>query len=261
MKNRSATYLLICALFFAQPAAADEFGDMIGLMFRMMLGMMGAMSDVMGNNANNSGWGGGNPFGLGMTALPLMSGMSGMNPWSGFGGLPMSGMNPWSGIGGMPMTGMNPWSGIGGLPMTGMTGVNPWSPPWGNPFSGGNNPSMSPGNMNPYGTPNYGNPAGYGATDPYSPYASSSLLDGRWYGNSGVILEVRVNRFRLQNKRTAINGSVHIENDIVNLFTPQTGGVTRYTFARNQSQLILKDAAGTVLVFKQRLPNRGLRIF
>ena len=120
MKNRPAIYLLICAMTLPRPAAADEFGDMFAIMFRMMLGMMGAMSDVVGDNSNNLGWGGGNSFGLGMTALPLMSGMTGVNPWSGFGGLPLNGM-----------TGMNPWSGLGGLPLNGVNGVNPWSNPVG----------------------------------------------------------------------------------------------------------------------------------
>lgn len=236
MKNRPAIYLLICALSFTRPAAADEFGDMFSIMFRMMLSMMSAMSDVAGDSSDSFDWGGGNSLGLGMTALPMMSGMTGMNPWS-------------SGLGGMPMNsmGLSPWS-------SGMTG-NPWN----NPYSGGQNPFMSPAYINPYGIPNNGYPAGYG--NPIGEYPGSALLNGRWYGNTGEILEIRGNRFRLRNKRTAISGAVNIKNNIVNLLAQQTRSVTQYTFARNQSQLILKDAAGRVLVFQQKTRNRGIRTF
>ena len=239
MKNRPAIYLFICILSFAQPASADEFGTMMGLMFRMMLSMMDAASDAMDDDSNDSGWGdsgwgdsgwgGTNSFGLGMTALPLMSGMGGMSPWSGLGGMPMNSM------------GMSPWS----SPMM--------SNPWSNPFSGGYSPSMLPGyNNNAYGQPNYPYPA---------QYASSSLLGGRWFGDTGEILEIRGNQFRLRNKRSSISGIIRVENNIVNLFSPKTGGVTQYTFARNQYELILQDASGQVLVFRQRPVNRGIRTF
>jgi len=232
MKNRPAIFLLICTLSCAQPVAADEFGNMFSIMFRMMLGMMRAMSDVAGDGTGNLGWGGGNSLGLGVTALPLMSGMTGASPWG--------------------MTGMNPWSGMGGVPWNGM-GQSPWSPamtgnPWSNPYAGGQNPFMSPAYMNPYGAQN-------------SVYPSFSLLNGRWYGNTGEILEVRGNQFRLQNGRTVVSGSVNISNNIVTLRAKQTGSLTRYTFARNQSQLILQDAAGRVLVFRQRPQIMGIRSF
>ena len=227
MKNRPAIYLLICILSFAQPASADEFGNMIGLMFRMMLSMMDAMSDVMGGDSNDSGWGGANSFGPGMTSLPMMSGMS---PWSGLGGMPMNSM------------GLSPWS----SPM--MMG-NPWS----NPFSGGHNPSMFPGyNNNSYGLPGSPYPA---------QYASASLLNGRWFGSTGEILEVRGNQFRLHNQRFSFSGIIRVENNMVSLFSPKTGGVTQYTFARNQYELILREASGQVLVFRKRPVNRGARVF
>jgi hypothetical protein len=159
-----------------------------------------------------------NSFGMGMTALPMMSGMGGMSPWSGMGGMPMNSM------------GMSPWS----SPMM--------SNPWSNPFLGGANPAMFPGyNNSAYGQPNYPYPA---------QYASNSLLGGRWFGDTGEILEVRGNKFRLRNRRLTISGIVRIENNIVNLFTPKTGG-----------ELILQDASGQVLVFRQRPVNRGIRTF
>ena len=240
MKNRPAIYLLICILSFAQPASADDFGTMMGLMFRMMLSMMDAMSDVADDDSNdsgwgNSGWGGANSFGLGMTALPMMSGMGGMSPWSSLGGMPMNSM------------GMSPWS----SPM--MMG-NPWS----NPFSGGHSPSMFPGyNNNAYGQPNYP----YSVRQGSAQYAPTALLDGRWFGDAGEILEVRGNQFRLRNKRSSISGIIRVENNIVTLFSPKTGGVTQYTFARNQYDLILQDASGQVLVFRKRPVNRGVRTF
>ena len=245
MKKRPVIYLLICALSCARPAVADEYGDMFSIMFRMMLSMMKAMSDVAGDSTDNLGWGGGNSLGLGMTTLPMMGGMTGMSPWG--------------------MSGMNPWSGYGGIPLNNM-GLSPWSPalagnPWSNPYSGGYNPFMSPAYTNPYGMRRNGYPAGYGVTNPLGQYSSSGLLNGRWYGNTGEILEVRGNQFRLKNRKTVISGTVSIKDNIVNLLAKQTRTVTQYTFARNQSQLILRDAAGQVLVFQQNPLNRGIRTF
>jgi hypothetical protein len=47
----------------------------------------------------------------------------------------------------------------------------------------------------------------------------------------------------------------------VKLFSPQTGTVTRYTFVRNQTELILQDASGRLLGFHKRRPNRNGNIF
>jgi hypothetical protein len=91
--------------------------------------------------------------------------------------------------------------------------------------------------------------------------ASTSLLTGRWYGDSGEILEIRGNRFRLHDGQIGVNGIVKVENNIVNLYAEQTGGVIQYNFARNQSELILQDASGQILVFRQRPVDRGLRVF
>lgn len=240
-RNRPAIYLLICALLLARPVAADDYGDMFSLMFRMMLSMMRAMSDVAGDSTGNLGWGGGNSLGLGMTTLPMLGGMTGVSPWG--------------------MSGMNPWSGYGGLPLNSM-GLSPWSPALaGNPWSTPYNPFMSPAYRNPYGIARNGYPAGYGVTNPHGQYSSSALLNGRWYGNTGEILEVRGNQFRLQNRRTVISGTVRIKDNIVNLLAKQTGTVTQYTFARNQTRLLLQDASGQVLVFQQRPLNRGIRTF
>jgi len=121
---------------------------------------------------------------------------------------------------------------------------------------------MLPGYMNNSpGYPGSRYPGGYGGTEPPAQYASQSLLSGRWYGDSGEVLEVRGNQFRLHDGQIGISGVVSIENNIVNLYAQQTGGVMQYTFARNQSELILQDASGQVLVFRQRPVNSGIRVF
>jgi len=234
--------LLISALVVPVPAAAEDYGDMFGTMFRMMLVMMNVVSDAMLDNNNNAAWDSGNSFGLGMTAWPSMSGMSGMNPVSGFGMSPWSGMNPATGFGGVP--GMSPWSGMN--PATGYGGM-PGMSPWSSPMQ--NNPGAYPftnaypsGVNNPYINRGY---AGY-------PVQRESLLDGKWYGNAGEILEIRGNRFRLKDGQSGINGAISIENNIVSLYSPQTGTVSQYTFIRNQSELVLQDATGQVLSFSQR---------
>lgn len=242
MKKR-AILVLICALASPVPSAAEASDDMFSAMFRMMLVMMNAMSDAMLENSSDAGWASGDSFGLGMTAWPMMSGVSGMNPVSGFGGMP--GMSPWSGMTGMP--GMSPWSG-----MTGVPGMSPWSSPmnnnpWANPF------------MNAYPSSVISPPVnqGYGGYPP----RQVSLLEGKWYGNSGEILEIRGNRFRLKDGQAAINGVIRIENNIVSLYSPQAGAVSQYTFIRNQSELMLQDATGQVLGFSQRSMGGGTYTF
>jgi len=237
LKKKQLALALVVALSVPVPTTANATGDIFSAMFRMMLVMMNAMSDAMLGNSNDMGWGSGSSLGMGMTALPMMTGMSGMNPMSSFGSMP--GMSPWSGMGGMPMTGM---------PMTGMpmNGMSPGSTPfnsWSNPFT-----NAYPSNAsNPYGNRGYG---GY-------PPPRLSLLDGRWYGSAGEVLEVRGNRFRLQDARSGINGTIRIENNIVNLHSPQTGTVSQYSFIRNQSELILQDASGRILNFRLQPVNRA----
>jgi hypothetical protein len=255
LKKIRAILLLICALAVPVPSPAEDYSDMFSVMFRMMLIMMNGMSDAMLDNSNVAGWDTGNSFDFGMTTLPMMSGMSGINPVSGFGGVPgmspWSGMNPATGFGGMP--GMSPWSGMN--PATGfggMPGMSPWSVPFNNnswtyPYT-----NTYPYNANPYNANNpYAN-RGYAGYPP----AQTSLLGGKWYGNAGEILQIRGNRFRLQDGQTGINGTIRIENNIVSLYCPQTGTVSQYTFIRNQSELLLQDPSGQVLMFTQQ-PIRG----
>ena len=227
IKQKRAILMLVCALVAPVPSAAEDYDEMFSTMFRMMLVMMNAMSDAMLENDNDAGWDTGDSFGLGMTAWPMMSGMSGMNPATSFGG--MSGMSPWSG-------------------MTGMPGMSPWSSPM------NNNPFMNayPSNtINHYANPGYG---GY-------PQRQVSFLEGKWYGNAGEILEIRGNRFRLQDGQSSIKGAIRIENNIVSLYSPQAGTVTQYTFIRNQTELILQDATGQVLGFSLRPIGGGTRTF
>jgi len=87
------------------------------------------------------------------------------------------------------------------------------------------------------------------------------LLDGKWYGNAGELLEIRGNRFRLQDEQSSINGAIRIENNIASLYSPQTGTVSQYTFIRNQSELLLQDATGQVLGFSLRSGGGGTYTF
>ena len=84
-----------------------------------------------------------------------------------------------------------------------------------------------------------------------------SLLDGKWYGNTGEILEIRGNRFRLRNGRMAIKGAATIDNNLLKLYTPRTRSLQVYTFVRNQTGLVLQDINGNVLTFQQH-PVAGL---
>jgi len=274
MKKKRAILVLLFALLLPLPSTASAMEDMFSAMFRMMLVMMNVMSDAMleSDDAFDSGFG--SSLGFDMGSWPASSGLYGMNPmsvsslypgmspWSGLGGFP--GSNPWSsGMGGFPGTspwssgmggfpGTSPWSsGMGGMPGYG-SGLSPWSTPFmgngwsGNPYGG----QYSPYSVAPYSPATYGNwPGGV-------PEAHKSLLEGRWYGTSGEILEVRGNRFRLKHGKYAINGSINIENNIVNLFSQETRTVTRYTFIRNQTDLMLQDATGQVLSFRRR-PGSG----
>ena len=233
LKKKQLILALVVVLFVPASAPANATDDTFGAMFRMMLIMMNAMSDAMLGNSNGPGWGSASP--LGMTTLPMMSGMYGMNPMTGFGGMspwsgmnsmPMNGMSPWSGMNSMPMNGMSPWSGMNSMPMNGMS---PWSTPfnsWSNPFTN-TYPSYD---NNPYGHRQYGN---------NYPAPQGSFLDGRWYGSGGDVLE----------------GMIRIDNNIVSLYSPQTGTTTQYSFIRKQSELILQDATGRVLRFWLRPVN------
>jgi hypothetical protein len=240
MKHKRACLLLICALSTTTPApaSADAIGDMISVMFRMMLYMMSGMADSM--DSSNS-WGMPmNSMGLGMTGWPAMSGLSGLGGWpmmSGLGGWPGSGFgsSPWL----MPM-GSNAW----GYPMSTPGFFN-------NPYSGG-----------AWGYP--GNRRWPGAGQPDSArMVSASLLDGKWYGTTGETLEVRGNRFRLRSGRLSVNGILNIDNNLVRLYTPQTGAVQIYQFARDQTSLVLKDTQGNTLKYYLNPRSSGfpVRIF
>ena len=235
MKKKRAIVILVAALSLPLPSAAVAMDDMFAVMFRMMLVMMNVMSDAMLGNTNTSDFGSASALGFGMGSWPAMSGLYGMNPVSGVSGFP--GMSPWSGMSGFPgnATGMSPWS-------------SPMSPnSWANPFASG---------YSPYGNGPYSN-AGYGAPPGATPSMPVSILEGRWFGQSGEVLEIRGERFRLLHGNYGITGAIRIENNIVNLYSQQTGTVTQYTFFRNQTELMLQDASGMLLNFSKR-PGNGV---
>jgi hypothetical protein len=220
MRNKRAIVVLLCALSLPMPATADGMGDMFGFMFRMMLTMMNIMSNSMDNtNSWNYPL---NSYASGTGAWPLMNGMSGLGGW------PL--MNGMSGMGGWP--GTTPWT----QPMAG----NPWASPLGiNPFAGAG-----------YGLP--ANQPWGGGPGRWNAYPGASLLDGKWYGTSGEILEVRGNRFVLRNSLTSLAGALDVDDNLVKMYTPQTGAVNIYQFARNETELVLEEPGGSRLLFYRR---------
>jgi hypothetical protein len=163
-----------------------------------------------------------NSYGFGAGGWPLMNGMSGLGGWPGAG------------------IGATPWT----LPMAG----NPWASPLGiNPFAGSG-----------YGLP-VGQPWG-GIPGRWNTYPGASLLDGKWYGTSGEILEVRGNRFVLRDGLTSLAGALDIDDNLVKMYTPQTGAVNIYQFARNETELVLEDPGGARLLFYRRPFVAGLPI-
>ena len=239
MKKKRVIALLLCMLALPLPTPAAAMDDMFAVMFRMMLVMMNVMSGAMLGNTSNSSFGTNDSFGFGMGGWPEWSSLYGMSPVSGVSSFP----------------GMNPWSGMGSFPVYAQ-GLSPWSTPvmpnaWTYPFASGYPPST---NL-PYSSSGYGwQPEGRAA-------APVSLLDGRWFGSSGEVFEVSGNRFRLVHGKLAITGVVKIENNIVNLYSQQTGTVTQYSFVRNQTELMLQDASGMVLNFSKRPINSAVHMF
>lgn len=223
MKHKRATLLLICTLTGTAPAPASA--DAVGDMISLMFRMMLYMMSSMADSMDgSSGWGMPmNTLGLGMAGWPAMSGLSGLGGWPGSG----FGANPWS----LPQAG-NAW----GYPFAFPGGFN-------NPYSGG--------------------PWTGGRARDTARYVSASLLDGKWYGVSGETLEIRGNRFRLKNGRLTVNGILKIDNNLVRLFTPRTGAVQLYQFARNQTSLVLQDAQGNSLKYYLNPRSSGypVRVF
>ena len=220
MRIKRTIVVLLCALSLPAPAAADGMGDMFGFMFRMMLTMMNIMADST-NNSNS--WNSPlNSYGLGAAGWPLMNRMSGMGGWPG--------------------------GGFGAMPWTQPMASNPWaSPPGVNPFAG----------------TGYGLPAsqhGRGIPGGRNAYPGASPLDGKWYGTSGEILEARGKRFVLRNSVTSLTGALDIHDNLVKMFTPQTGAVNIYQFARNETELVLQSPGGERLLFYRRPYVAGLPI-
>ena len=231
MRNRGATFLLILTLLLPLPASAEGFDDMFGLMFRMMLTAMNVMSDMVDDND----WGGGS-WPVSDWSSPWSSMSPGMGMWSGLGMWPGMGMGSWPGSG----LGMNPWSS-----MPWGAGSNAWGGmPWG---SGGNTPWGSgwqgaPGNV-PY---------------PVNTAPAGGLLDGKWYGSTGDILEIRGDRFRLKSGQYSVKGVLTIQQNLVWMFTQKTNSQMVYSFMRSQTELLLQDSSGNILVFQQH-PIAGFK--
>jgi len=139
-------------------------------------------------------------------------------------------------------------------------GNNAWSSPPGSGYGYPGNAFM-PFSNSGYGYPQTSGNMAPGYWNRANIPGSSSILDGRWYGSSGEILEIRGNRFRLLQGKVSLNGAITVENDIVSMYSPQTNSLTRYTFMRNQSGLLLQDASGTLLRFTNKPVNGIVHIF
>ena len=181
-------------------------------------------------------------FRMMLTAMNVMSDMADDNDWGG-GGWPGSGMSsPWSAM----SPGMGMWPGMGGMsgwPGSGF-GMTPWnSMPWG-------------GGSNPWGSGWQGGPKGM--PFPVNTMPATSLLEGKWYGSTGDILEIRGNRFRLRSGQYSVKGTLNIGRKLVWMYTPKTNSQTVYTFVRNQTELLLQDSSGNILVF-QNHPIAGFK--
>ena len=190
-------------------------------MFGLMFRMMLTAMNVMSDMVDDNYWGGGN--------WPV-SGWS--SPWSSM----TPGMGMWPGMGMGSSMGMGSGMGMGSWPGSGF-GMNPWSSmPWGQGWQGGPANLPFPANTAPGG----------------------GLREGKWYGNTGDILEIRGERFRLKSGQYSVKGSLRIQDNLVLMYTPKTGSQTVYTFMRNQTELVLQDSSGNILVFqKNSIPGFG----
>ena len=181
-------------------------------MFGFMFRMMLTMMNIMSNSMDNS-----NSWNSPLNSYGL-----------GTGGWPL--MNGMSGMGGWP--GATPWT----LPMAG----NPWASPLG---------------INPFAGTGYGLPVNQPWGDipgRWNAYPGASLLNGKWYGTSGELLEIRGNRFVLRNSLTSLAGALDVDDNLVKMYTPQTGAVNIYQFALNKTELVLQEPGGTRLLFYRR---------
>jgi len=146
--------------------------------------------------------------------------------------------------------------------------TSPYTSPWASPRGGGVSPFYSPGvaAYPPYGA-GYGFPgnSGWGGASPawggypQAPYPpATSALNGKWYGHSGEVLEIRGDRFRLREGGQGIQGVLRTRNGAISLFSPETGTAQNYTFVRSRTELVLQDQTGQVLLFqKQSYPFGG----
>jgi hypothetical protein len=226
MANKRAVVVFLCALSLPAPAAADGAADVFSFMFRMMLTMM----NIMANSANSS------------------------NTWSS----PLNSYTP--GVGGWPLAGsgygLGAWPGMGTWPGGGL-GTAPWTLPM------AGNPWASPLGVNPFLRPPYGMPFNRswgGLPGGWNAYRGGSLLEGTWYGTSGDLLEVRGNRFLLRNGMTSLAGVLDINDNLVRMYSPQTGVANVYQFARTENELALEEPGGARLLFYRRPYVAGLPI-
>ncbi|PLY17110.1 MAG: hypothetical protein C0631_00855 [Sedimenticola sp.] len=104
----------------------------------------------------------------------------------------------------------------------------------------------SPG-MQPY-TPPYTAP--YGGM-PYGQQQWSNPLNGQWQSNTGEILVIRQNRFRIYRDRDNFHEgylSIASEHTLI-IQDPASGAAKQYEYAEQEYRLALQDESGNLLLF------------
>jgi hypothetical protein len=126
-----------------------------------------------------------------------------------------------------------PWSSFGGTP---------WNSYGGTPWNRSGTAWSGPANW--HGVPRANR--------------ANLMLQGRWFGNSGEILEISGNRFRLRAAGASLTGIVRITGNVITMYSPQTNTMTRYSYLHNQSELLLNSGSGVLLTFRKH-PANALR--
>lgn len=82
--------------------------------------------------------------------------------------------------------------------------------------------------------------------------AGASGLEGIWEGRDGGLMIIRGHRFRLQAAQGGhIEGLFQRRGDRIALYEPQTESVRAYEFAEQRGRLVLRDAAGSIYLYRR----------
>jgi hypothetical protein len=154
---------------------------------------------------------------------------------------------PWS-WGTLP--GVSPWSGLSGV-----TPQLPGQSQWQQLFQG--MPQQRPGDpLRGYSAFTPGPGLNRGSTTRYN---AGSPVNGVWQGNSGEILLVRGQSFRLYVGRDNYSdGRLALLGNRLVLANPSTGISREYEYAAHEGRLVLRDSDGNLLLYR-RVPPTAVR--